>query len=332
MRMFLALVGCAAVIGLDAADTTQSAEVPEEAPEDVSTSAPPTEAPPTMAPATDAPATPAPATNSPPTMAPTPMPTLSPLIQWCAVNMDCATFGDKAATCVDGKCACGAGYRNPVHKDTGATAYACTTTNKKMRAVAHATFDALCEKLTDDLVELLSTALGKIYGGKVTSIKKMCGSLVVIANIEEAPVDYVMTTDLLSALTHELNTDTAFAALVAAVGLPQSAGISVLDILQCSSTPIDDATIVVKMGTMCTAYECRAGFEVENGICIEDSSNEMSAGVIVAIVIGCAVAILAIGGGIFYLTKQKRAGKELENPSGEDGWARRPRTTPNTDA
>eukprot|EP01061_Rhynchopus_euleeides_P013426 TRINITY_DN23447_c1_g1_i2.p1 TRINITY_DN23447_c1_g1~~TRINITY_DN23447_c1_g1_i2.p1 ORF type:complete len:381 (+),score=69.30 TRINITY_DN23447_c1_g1_i2:46-1188(+) len=328
-------------------------DLPEDPPaETVDTPAPPTSAPDTSAPNTPAPDTPAPVTPVPDTSAPntpapdtpapvtpvpdtaappTPGPTVAPVtmgpavdpsIKWCVADSDCAKYGDNGATCTSGRCSCSAGFSNPQQLTPSVTAYTCANSNKMTREVVHAAFDAVCDKFTDEIADLFSVVMVKVLSGKIISIKKVCAetSLVLLVSMEEVPVDHALTTDLLTGLTAEFGAEGS-AALLAALGVPRSAGGSSLDMFRCD---VSNATIVLKMGETCVAHECQPGFNMENNMCVEHSSSEMDAGVIAGIVIGCVVGVLLIGAAVYYFTKQK--GERLNGPDDEGGWANRQRT------
>eukprot|EP01059_Diplonema_ambulator_P000310 TRINITY_DN10255_c0_g3_i1.p1 TRINITY_DN10255_c0_g3~~TRINITY_DN10255_c0_g3_i1.p1 ORF type:complete len:348 (+),score=102.96 TRINITY_DN10255_c0_g3_i1:60-1103(+) len=280
---------------------------------------------PTSVPTTEAPATPMPTpmptdvptpmptgepaqTSSPSTLAPTPVP--NPV--YCNSNNVCNKHGDTGAKCLNGMCVCSTGFEilklnGEMRESDGCWAAGTDPTKVKVQRFCKIHFKGgVFSKLDNNGKGFFLAFLRKMFSLVFTS-QYVEGSIIAgsVTEASLAQADNATAANMKTEWTNNLASD---ATMEATFGSPDLMDVTVSN--EGDNCPGKEGVAEqLMLGQQCVPFTCLSGYTLNTGsspTCVKDSSsNSLSAGVIVAIVLGAVVFIVLVTVAIFYLFCRK---------------------------
>eukprot|EP01064_Diplonema_japonicum_P017327 TRINITY_DN253_c0_g3_i1.p1 TRINITY_DN253_c0_g3~~TRINITY_DN253_c0_g3_i1.p1 ORF type:complete len:426 (+),score=97.82 TRINITY_DN253_c0_g3_i1:59-1279(+) len=268
-----------------------------------------------------------------PVVVPETVPIMPPVapdgVKWCTTNVPCTLFGDTTATCntATNECKCGQGY-GPVAQGN-VTAYLCVKPGSiislVIKIVLSLVFNIDCNLFdVSQHGALMRQLIKDTTGGDVEELTTYCGSLVVVTEVGNVNPVKLAGLDVTSTANQQLN-GPKFASLRSVVGTVAS---SSTDVGGSACKAPNAATTTQLPSGACAPVRCNKEYTLRKGVCVAetatasftltlpistDSSDSLSAGVVVGIVIGSIVFIGAVGAAVFFCWFKKTPVSPLEN-------------------
>ena len=218
-----------------------------------------------------------PETPQPSTKAPIVIPELPRLaLRWCTEDSVCRAHGDSIAQCREGGCHCGDGF-GAVGLAKVCAGNATVVVSPEVRVV----WEVECVQFAPAFAALISDVITASLGGRILSLRALCGSVAVLAVLEGVSPEAIVSADIAQAVTDRQSTDPRFAAMRDAIGSPVRSEISSKAL--CASP---GASVAAKDASgVCAPIECSPNHVRSGELCLKasDASITQLSGIVLAI-------------------------------------------------